>query len=387
MSYLHPSKLPLSGLAYHKKQAKRLLRALTERDVGAARRVHFNHPRLSELQPDEILERSLKLADARLVVAREARFDSWPKLKSYLESLTDDSEDRRFEAAADAVVTGDEPALRVLLDQYPALAKARSGRPHRATLLHYSAANGIEDHRQLTPANAVAIANVLVESGADIHATAGFYSGGPASTALVALVTSGHPAEAGLQSEMIRAFARSGQSLDGLNRDGLPLAHALLFRYPSGARTLLECGAQLLDAAVAGGVGDLEALRSFVRSGDPPTADPGVWRIAANPPLDEVGVLCQALYLAAITGETEIVRYLLSQGVDLDTVLGHGNTALHEAAWGGYLPIVRLLVEAGARTDLLDRHHRSTPLSWARYAGHDTVTRYLAALGDPSPDG
>ena len=60
-----------------------------------------------------------------------------------------------FEAAADAVVSGDITALAKLLSENPALVTERSPREHRSTLLHYVSANGIEDFRQKTPQNIV----------------------------------------------------------------------------------------------------------------------------------------------------------------------------------------------------------------------------------------
>ena len=59
-----------------------------------------------------------------------------------------------FELAVDAVIDGDEATLRDLLDLAPGLVRERSGAVHGATLLHYVAANGVEDHRQRTPPNA-----------------------------------------------------------------------------------------------------------------------------------------------------------------------------------------------------------------------------------------
>ncbi|MBV9156187.1 MAG: hypothetical protein JO097_07980, partial [Acidobacteriaceae bacterium] len=63
-----------------------------------------------------------------------------------------------FEPAVDAVVTGDIPTLESLIHQHLDLARARSSRSHRATLLHYLGANGVEDERQKSPRNAVDVA-------------------------------------------------------------------------------------------------------------------------------------------------------------------------------------------------------------------------------------
>lgn len=62
-----------------------------------------------------------------------------------------------FEGCADAIVGGDAAALESLLRADPELLRTRSRRPHRATLLHYVAANGVEEERQKTPANAISL--------------------------------------------------------------------------------------------------------------------------------------------------------------------------------------------------------------------------------------
>src|SRR5262249_53709418 len=80
--------------------------------------------------------------------------------------------DELFEAAVDAVVAGEVVALTTLLDREPRLVGARSLRSHRATLLHYVGANGVEHERQRTPPNAPAVATLLLARGADPDALA-----------------------------------------------------------------------------------------------------------------------------------------------------------------------------------------------------------------------
>src|SRR5258708_7198052 len=53
-----------------------------------------------------------------------------------------------FEAAVDAIVAGAIAALQQLLRADPNLIHATSTREHGATLLHYVAANGVEEYRQ-----------------------------------------------------------------------------------------------------------------------------------------------------------------------------------------------------------------------------------------------
>ena len=78
----------------------------------------------------------------------------------------------RFEAAADAIISGDITTLKKLLQENPALIRQRSTREHRATLLHYASANGVEGYRQKTPQNIVEIAELLLKSGAEVDAEA-----------------------------------------------------------------------------------------------------------------------------------------------------------------------------------------------------------------------
>jgi len=111
-----------------------------------------------------------------------------------------------FEEAVDALVAGNLPLLKQMLDADPGLIHARSCYGHRATLLHYLGANGVEIHRQKTPLNAVAIARLLIERGADVDAEAQMYRGGQTTLGLVE--TSAHPAAAGV-AESLAALLRS----------------------------------------------------------------------------------------------------------------------------------------------------------------------------------
>src|SRR5262249_46354124 len=101
-----------------------------------------------------------------------------------------------FEAAVDAVISGDADTLRRMLAANPELVRERSQREHHATLLHYVGANGVEDERQRTPRNIVEIARILLDAGADIHSIADMYGG---SDTFGLAATSCHPIDAGVQ--------------------------------------------------------------------------------------------------------------------------------------------------------------------------------------------
>src|SRR5215471_501739 len=71
------------------------------------------------------------LAGAQFVIARAHGFRSWPQLVHHLQSLQQArSHERDFEAAAEAVITGDLATVERLLRRDPELARARSTREH-----------------------------------------------------------------------------------------------------------------------------------------------------------------------------------------------------------------------------------------------------------------
>jgi len=158
-------------------------------------------------------------ADARLAIARWYEFDTWDRLAEYVDAVRQDgSPVQRFEAAVEAVITGDIATLRSLLDADPALVRARSTRvtpqdppQHRATLLHYIAANGVEGYRQLSPSNAVDVARLMLERWSEVDALADMYGG--QCTTLSMLVSSTPPAQAGVQVPVVETLIDYGASV------------------------------------------------------------------------------------------------------------------------------------------------------------------------------
>ena len=163
-----------------------------------------------------------------------------------------------FHSAAQAVVDGNLAALRLLIETDAGLTSARFPQ-HGATLLHYVSANGpVEENMQKTPANAVEIAQFLIENGSYVDAT---IEGDAATTPLVGLVTSEFPALAGLQGELVELFLRSGAAVNGLKDDGYPLACALYFQYPDAIAALVNGGARIDNIVAAASLGRLEFVK------------------------------------------------------------------------------------------------------------------------------
>ena len=161
------------------------------------------HPTLVCRSADEIMSGPFTLDDARQTVAREYGFADW----SDVEARGAATPDPAFEFAVDTLLVGDVETLRGLLAGDPSLVRRRSGFGHRATLLHYVGSNGVETYRQRVPMNLAEIARLLVEAGADVNARAGMYGG---STALGLLVTSDHPAKAGVTAEVVQVLEAAG---------------------------------------------------------------------------------------------------------------------------------------------------------------------------------
>lgn len=159
----------------YKQQAKDLFEALLAGEEQARWRFKRSHPRFRDQPASAVLTATLSPADAELVVAHEHAFETWEDVRRFADAVARDERVARFEAAAEAVVAGDADTLRRMLREFPELAKARSTRRHRATLLHYVAANGVEASRQKIPPNAVEIATLLLDAGAEPGALADMY--------------------------------------------------------------------------------------------------------------------------------------------------------------------------------------------------------------------
>ncbi len=186
----YPGRTTVAGLLAE--EAGLLLAAHAAGDPTACTPISNWFPPLIVASPGDILAAPFTLDDARLTVAREHGFADW----AAVEATGEQAFDPAFEQAVGAVVTGDTATLAALLREQPDLARAASPYGHRATLLHYLAANGVETWRQQSPGNAAEVAALLIDAGADPDAKALVYGGQYDTLAL--LLTSGPPAEAGV---------------------------------------------------------------------------------------------------------------------------------------------------------------------------------------------
>jgi hypothetical protein len=354
-------------LTEYQQQAEALFAALQAGNLDAAWRFKWVHPRYRGKKVTDVEPAKLELADAQIVIAHDYSFETWADLTAFTQEVNRDGPVARFEAAAEAVVAGDVAALRTMLSKHPELARARSSRRHHATLLHYVAANGVEGQRQKTPPNAVEVAKMILDAGAEVDALADMYE--HKCTTMSMLVSSCHPAKAGLQVALAETLLDYDAALNGPGTAWQSaLITALQFGYQDTAQALARRESKLDNIVATAGLGRVEDTARLL-----PAAD-GQSKHAA-------------LALAAQHGHTEAVRLLLDAGEDPNRYNPDGfhshSTPLHQAVCSNHADMVRLLVERGARLDIRDRVYDGTPLGWAIHCEKPAIAEYLRERGAP----
>jgi len=249
-------------------------------------------------------------------------------------------EQSQFELAVDAVVEGDIDQLTALLHDNPALIDMRSTRDHRAALIHYIGANGVENYRQRSPQNAVAVLQVLLQAGADVNAVADMYHG---STTLGLVATSVHPTRAGVMFPLLTALLQAGADIDfpGAGGNGqTALVGSLHNGRPESADFLARHGAQL-DLEGACGTGRLDVVKTFFN-------DDNSLKSTATIHQMEMGFIWACVY-----GYFTVVEYLMQKGIDINKQID-GSYGLHSAIIGAWQDIISLLLKNNASLETVN---------------------------------
>ena len=376
--------LPVTAsLAEYEEQAEELFAAYRDGHPQALQLFGNLHPRFLDpvvtwkplfASNEEIIAANLTHDDARLAVARRYSFLDWNAVVALVNAMSDASSPvHRFEYAAEAVIDGDLATLRRMLAADPPLVHARSTRVtsqdpavHGATLLHYIAANGVEGYRQRSPGNAVAIATMLLDAGADVNAFAQMYGGDCAT--LPMLMSSTPPFETGVQVPLVTLLLDRGATIDGVGESDWqsPVRTALLFGFVDAAAAVVLRGARATSLEIAAGLGHVQSVRELLPSASP-------------------AELQSALALAAHNDRVEICALLLEAGADPNAFNPKGMhdhaTPLHGACGSGYVRLAALLLSRGARLDIRDRLWDGTPRGWAEHGGQWEILGLLDAHG------
>jgi ankyrin repeat protein len=183
------------NLEQQRKRAKDLRRAHRNGSIEAGARIARHLPRVQNQPVEQVLRSGFTLSEAQHVIAREAGFASWPRLKHHFEEETREKVDLT-ERVIDAALSGDADPVHMLvtedptttqrsihaacviadadaafklLESEPTLADVRGGRRNWTPLIYlccsrygHGDANAIAARRR--------IARRLLDLGADVNA-------------------------------------------------------------------------------------------------------------------------------------------------------------------------------------------------------------------------
>lgn len=318
-----------------KKRAKDLKRSHGNNTATAALRIKRAVPRLKQYAIHEILSKPFKLTDAQFVIAREAGFASWPKLRQAMNIAEFD-----LVAVEEQVVKASLNGDFKLIDTI----KAQHAEQMQRSLVCLLCSHDRDALALLTSEN--------------INQSFGPLGWPPLLYACASQQRESIKISEDLIAELIRLGA--DVNLGGLEHGTVrgyisPLGAAIGFSYSATmAQQLLDAGADVVDgpSLYEGGVfwmavkhQNIECLKELL------VRKPAQWQ------------LCHALTHAMQFNDTEIIECLLKHGADPNWTKGtwgFDGTSLHEAVMLDVDErIVELLIEAGANTELTDRDGRT----------------------------
>jgi len=113
--------------------------------------------------------------------------------------------------------------------------------------------------------------------------------------------------------------------------------------------------------------GNMVAVKNYIKNGTP---------------IDTMDRDYTLLMMAASSNNTELIKYLLKKGVDVNKRTSSDETALHFSAWKGNLEAVKAMVEKGADVNVVYKANGGlTPLSCAAESGSLATVKYLIEKG------
>ncbi|MEO5509415.1 MAG: ankyrin repeat domain-containing protein [Longimicrobiales bacterium] len=282
-----------------------------------------------------------------------------------------------FDNAVQALDGGDVEALRSLLDQHPELIHARTNLAppfhyfSGATLLHHVAGNPdrgrLDGRTRPLSAATVAMARMLLDAGADVHAETLGANGG---TTMGLVLTSKQASDADVAGALIDLLLEYGDRLD-VHARGV-LSGSLANHAPRAAEKLIALGAKpgVLGAAA---LGRLEWLRDCFDGQGRLKELPRPQGVEPNE-RDAIGL---ALLVAYVNGQHEAVDFLIEKDGNWNVIGVNNGAALHRAAWDGDIAMMSRLIERGVDPHNRDNPFHSTPLSWAQHNRQQAAFHWL----------
>jgi hypothetical protein len=260
-----------------------------------------------------------------------------------------------FRDAVKAIDSGDETALKKLLDTNPRLLTDRLNAPkggyfQHPYLLWFVAENPVRN--DTLPKNIIDIARLIIESAKQQNV-------GSLSDQInytLALVCSGRVSrEQNSQIGLIDLLVEYGANPNG------PLMGALTHQETEALKRLLHHGATLT-LPVAVGLKLKEEIPTLLKTAS--RAD-----------------LQSTLTAAAYYGDANTLKTLLEYDLDINAWNTEGfhthSVPLHQAVWAGSVDAVKMLADAGADLRIKDKIYHASPLSWAIHCEKPEIEKYL----------
>ena len=217
-----------------RRQAKELLEAFLAGEAGAVAEVNSHYR--------DVDSAKFALHDAQLVLSRAYGFDSWPKLKAYVDGIT-------VARLTEAVRANDLEQVRAILKIRPELVNVPMAWNNEHKALHYAVLGRMPE-----------MVRVLMEHGADPHA--GISPHNDATSAITIAIERGydeivaiirdeeerreaHPSPEDLVLAELRRALRAGDEVEAIEvvKRHPELIH---FQMPDNGRTLLHLASALL---------------------------------------------------------------------------------------------------------------------------------------------
>jgi hypothetical protein len=148
----------------------------------------------------ELKKANLDLTDCHWTIACEYGYKSWEDVLD----LRKTEYNRPFEEAIDQLLDGNINELKNIIQSHPNVLTTSSQHGHKATLLHYTASNGVELWRQQVPMNLPEITTYLLSMGVSKWKLMNVY--GSQYDTMTLLKSSLHPYKAGIGKEMEALF-------------------------------------------------------------------------------------------------------------------------------------------------------------------------------------
>jgi ankyrin repeat protein len=350
---------PNLNLEQLRKRARELKKHLDGGSVSAAARIQRAVPARAQVSLETILRQGSRLSETQFVIAREAGFESWPKLRRALD-VDRISTDQLAGLAVKAAVNGHVDQFRETLRRHPGLADDAPAvslicfAPESVTHLQTEGINAALPPNGWTPLMYV-LSSRFATDEASRQARRDLVS------ALIALGADVNTGNAELES--VRGYRTALGAAVGLARD------------PEIVRMLLESGADINDGPTlyegsamweAVRLEEIESLTLLLE------ADPPLWH------------KCHALPHALQGATADIAGLLLDHGADPDwnkvTWGFEGSSVTEAVVLGAPLSLLVRMIDAGARVDFEDRAGR-TPLQLAVSLHRESHARALMDAG------